>query len=273
MSTFRILLCFLVFECLGCSLAAWEAVSSESADLPASKMFAGVFVPDPADVSFFQAIAEDQEKRLSSCKTEEECRAVHYLRGVVALYENRELAALHFRKVVASRPSSLLAQESRFWLWLLDMLNAPDGGVLTSQDLVKRLTREVVHKELLIHELSGRVENASVEVLEREVGLRNKTIEELNESVAALTKQVELYKKEQTRHEDLRQELKVSEKKVQELTSQLEALRRIDQEIKEKAPPTRPSEKMTPTSESAKDGEKERRLEKDGKKDGKTNGE
>jgi hypothetical protein len=196
MSTFRILLCFLVFECLGCSLAAWEAVSSESADLPASKMFAGVFVPDPADVSFFQAIAEDQEKRLSSCKTEEECRAVHYLRGVVALYENRELAALHFRKVVASRPSSLLAQESRFWLWLLDMLNAPDGGVLTSQDLVKRLTREVVHKELLIHELSGRVENASVEVLEREVGLRNKTIEELNESVAALTKQVEQYKKD-----------------------------------------------------------------------------
>jgi hypothetical protein len=273
MNIFRILLCFLVFECLGCSLTAWDAVSSESADLPASKLFTGVFVPDPADVPFFQAIAEDQEKRLSSCKTEDECRAVHYLRGVVALYENRELAALHFRKVVVSRPSSILAQESRFWLWLLDMLNAPNGGEVTSEALLKRLTRQVVHKELLIHELSGRVENVSVDALEREVGLRNKTIEELNETVAVLTKQVEQYKKEQSQQEDLRQELKASEKKVQELTSQLEALRRIDQEIKEKAPPTRPSEKMTPTSESAKDGEKEKRLEKEGKKDGKPDNE
>jgi hypothetical protein len=267
MIMFRILLCLVVFECLGCSLTALDAASSPSNEVPVSKLFNQVFVPDPDDVSFFQAIAEDQEKRLSSCKTEDECRAVHYLRGVVALYENRELAALHFRKVVVSRPSSVLAQESRFWLWLLDMLNTSNGGGVTSEALLKRLTRQVVHKELLVHELSGRVENVSVEALEREVGLCNKTIEELNESVAVLNKQVEQYKKEQSQREDLRQELKASEKKVQELTSQLEALRRIDQEIKEKAPPTRPSEKMTPTSESAKDGEKERRLEKDGKTD------
>ena len=46
------------------------------------------------------------------------------------------------------------------------------------------------------------------------------------------------------------QELKQSEKRVQELTQQLEALRRIDQELKEKTPPTRPSEKMTPTPDA-----------------------
>lgn len=263
MPVFRMILCVLVFESLGCGLTPLEANSASPNEFSSAKIHGGVFDATPEDVSFFKAIGEDQEKRLSSCKTPDECRSVHYLRGVAALYENRELAALHFRKVVVSQPSSVLAQESRFWLWLLDVLNAPDGGGYTSETLVKRLTREIVEKELLIHELSGRLENSSVEALQREVELRSATVEELNASVANLTKQVEQYKKEQAQREDVRQELKASKDKVQELTNQLEALRRIDQEIKEKAPPTRPSEKMTPVPEVSKEPVKENKVEKD----------
>ena len=217
--------------------SAWTVAHSE------------VLAPDPSAVPFFRAIGEDQEKRLTLCKTEDECQAAHFMRGLAALYENRELAALHFRKVVVARPNSTLAEESRFWLWLLDVLNAPEGAGISLELLAQRLTREVIEKELLIHELSGKVENSSVEALQREMAIREKAIEELNVTVATLTKQVEQLKKEQAQQRDAQQELKASEKKVQELTNQLEALRRIDQEIKEKAPPTRPSEKMTPIPE------------------------
>jgi len=74
-------------------------------------------------------------------------------------------------------------------------------------------------------------------------------MKKLNQAVATLTKQLEQAKKEQGVRQDAQQALKASEEKVVELTNQLEALRRIDQEIREKVPPTRPSEKMTPSPE------------------------
>jgi hypothetical protein len=244
----------------GGSGAHWNSPAFAQADTLSPSNISSVLTPAPEDIPFFHAIAQDQEKKLSSCKNEDECRAVHFLRGVAALYENRELAALHFRKVVASRPNSALAGESRFWLWLLDVLNAPGGEKGTSHDFTKRLVRELVEKELLVHELSVKLENTS------ELAIREKSVEELNQIVANHSKHTDQLKKEQTLRQEVQQELKASEKKVQELTSQLEALRRIDQEIREKAPPTRPSEKMTPTPELEKAEEKVLKHEGEGKK-------
>ncbi|MBA3964278.1 MAG: hypothetical protein H0X47_00575 [Nitrospirales bacterium] len=241
------------------SSAMAQPVSASYSPVPS------VLTPDPEDVPFFRAIAEDQEKKLGSCKNEDECRAVHFLRGVAALYENRELAAFHFRKVVVSNPNSALAGESRFWLWLLDVLKAPGGGT-PSEDLTKRLIREIVNKEILVHELSRQLETDSVDALKEELTIREKAVENLNQASSNLSKQTEQLKKEQTLRQDAQQELRASEKKVQELTNQLEALRRIDQEIREKAPPTRPSEKMAPTPKLERAEEKEIPYESEGKK-------
>ncbi|MDH5700138.1 MAG: hypothetical protein OEZ41_09285 [Nitrospirota bacterium] len=250
----------------GCSLVNWNRSAMAQGVPVGHSPASSLLTPDPEDVPFFRAIAEDQEKKLSSCKNEDECRAVHFLRGVAALYENRELAALHFRKVVVSNPNSALAGESRFWLWLLNVLNAPGGGEITSEAFTKRLVREIVNKELLVYELSRQLETDSVDALQQELAIREKAVEELNQAVSNHSKQTEQLKKEQTLRQDVQQELKASEKKVQELTSQLEALRRIDQEIREKAPPTRPSEKMAPTPEPERAGEKEILNESEGKK-------
>ncbi len=206
-----------------------------------------VLEPEPEDVSFFKAIGDDQEKQLGLCEKKDICRRAHFLRALAALYENRELAALHFRKVVVSRPNGLLAGESRFWLWFLDVLNTPNNAGLTSHELIKRLAREVVGKELSIHELSGQIENTSMDGLKVELAAHEEVVKTLNQTIANITKQLERAKKEQVISQDVQQALKVSEGKVVELTSQLDALRRIDQEIREKAPPTRPSEKMTPS--------------------------
>ena len=248
-----------------CNLTGWNSSAMAQSASASYSPVPSVLTPDPEDVPFFRAIADDQEKKLGSCKNEDECRAVHFLRGVAALYENRELAALHFRKVVVSNPNSALAGESRFWLWLLDVLNAPGGGT-ASEALTKRLVREIVNKELLVHELSGQLETDSVDALKQELTNRKKAVEELNQALSNLSKQTEQLKKEQTLRQDVQLELKASERKVQELTNQLEALRRIDQEIREKAPPTRPSEKMAPTPKLERAEEKEIPYEGEGKK-------
>jgi TolA-binding protein len=253
-------------EWVGWSSTNWTR-SALAQSVPAShSAVSSVLTPDPEDVPFFRAIVDDQEKKLSSCKNEDECRAVHFLLGVAALYENRELAALHFRKVVGSNPNSALAGESRFWLWLLDVLNAPGEGAITSEAFTKRLVREIVNRELLVHELSRQLETDSVDALKQELTIREKAVEDLNQASSNLSKQSEQLKKEQTLRQDVLQELRASERKVQELTNQLEALRRIDQEIREKAPPTRPSEKMAPTPKLERAEEKEIPNEGEGKK-------
>jgi len=245
LSSFALLL-LLSSSCTG---ATWNADPTTKRPSDSSGNLGSIFEVEPEDAPYFKAIAEEQQKQLGLCKEEDACRSAHFLRGLSALYENRELAALHFRKVVASRPNSLLAGESRFWLWFLEVLNTPNNAGLTSQELIKRLVREVVGKELSIHELSQKLENASVDGLKRELATQGEVVKKLNQTLANLTKQLEQTKKEQTSRQDIQETLKASEKKVEELTSQLEALRRIDQEIREKVPPTRPSEKMAPSPE------------------------
>jgi len=149
---------------------------------------ASVLEPEHEDVPYFKAIAEEQEKQLGLCKDDDVCRDAHFLRGLSALYENRELAALHFRKVVASRPHGLLARESRFWLWFLDVLNTPNSAGLTSHQLMKRLIREVVGKELLIHELSGKLDNASVDGLKTELAAQDTVVKRNKRTTGAAKK-------------------------------------------------------------------------------------
>ncbi len=211
---------------------------------------ADVLEPELEDVPYFKAIAEDQEKQLGLCNDEQACQRTHFLRGVAALYENRELAALHFRKVVTSAPNSLFATESRFWLWFLEVLNSPNNAGLTSYELMRRMTREMVSKELSIHELMRQLEDIPEdEGLRNELAAQDEVVIRQKQAITTLTNQLEQAKKDQAFVQDVQQELKLSEAKVKELMQQLEALRRIDQEIREKVPPTRPSENMTPSPE------------------------
>ena len=233
-----------------CAGSNWNIEQPKELYTVSPSNLAKVLEPELEDVAYFRAIAEDQEKELSLCADAKTCQRTHFLRGLSALYENRELAALHFRKVVTSGPNSVLAGESRFWLWFLDVLNTPNSAGLSSNELIKRVTREVVGKQLAIHELIGQLDEASEdEGLKNELRVQNEVIQKQKQAIASLTKQLELAKKEEAIHQELQQALKASEKKVDELTNQLEALRRIDQEIREKVPPTRPSEKMTPSPE------------------------
>ena len=214
--------------------------------------FTSVLVPFPEDIPFFQALAEEQDMQLRECKSDEDCYRAFFLRGLAAVYQDQKLAAYHFRKVIAAKPHSRLATESGFWLWFLEVVNYQTKTSTSSAsftDVAKRLVREMIDRELIVHELASKLENSSVEALQVEVSKRNQTIDELTQVIDELNHQMDQLNKEATVRQALQQELKSSEKKVKELTKQLDALRRIDQELKEKTPPTRPSEKMTPAPE------------------------
>ena len=84
----------------------------------------------------------------------------------------------------------------------------------------------------------------SLEVLQKELEARDNRVEELTRLLSDLTQQIDQLKKDENSLQSLQQKLQAREKKVKELTKQLEALRRIDQEIREKTPPTQPPEKI-----------------------------
>ncbi|MCA9473072.1 MAG: hypothetical protein KC594_13510 [Nitrospira sp.] len=239
-----------IFGFLSCASSPW-AITNDQADVPTrNTALQPILKPDPEDLPFFQAIAKGQSKVLESCQDKGDCQKPHFLRGLVLLYMDREAARSHFRQVVTAKPSSRLAAESRFWLWLLDSLNSEGTDVqITHVDFVRRLIREIVDREFIVYDLASKLEDSSIESLQLEVETRDKKVNELNQVVAALTKQVDLLKKEPAIRLALQKELDEREKKVEELMSQLEALRRIDQELKQKTPPTRPSEELTPSAE------------------------
>ena len=246
-----------VFGTMSCASSSWDTLPAEAQVYQSGVSLSPILEPDPEDIPFFRAIAENQDQELQYCKSQVDCQKPHFLRGLASLYTNKSLAASHFRQVITAKPSSRLAAESRFWLWFLDVLNTQGGDVqLSTIDMARRLTREIVDREFIVHDLASKLEHASIEALEQEVDERDKKVEELNQVIASLTKQISQLKKEPAIRQSLQKELSASEKKVEELLNQLEALRRIDQELKEKTPPTRPSEKMTPSAELEQESKK-----------------
>lgn len=154
------------------------------------------FVPDHGEVNRYQALAREQDGVLARCGQPDACALAHFTRGLVALYENREVAAQHFQQVVAAAPTSHLASSSRFWLGVLQDPRAEPGQDGPFAQATQRLVGDLLDREIRIRQLTKR--------------------------------------------------LTAREKKVEELTIQLEALKRIDQEMKERSRVPKPSTKPSP---------------------------
>lgn len=163
---------------------------------PVAAPTAPLFVPDARDASRYQALAREQEEQMATCAERHLCDRLHFTLALMALYENRAVAAKHFQDVLTTAPDSRLAPASRLWLRLLTEVQ-PDGA---RSDPFARMTDQLVR-----------------DLVEREVTIQHLT----KESDASAVK-------------TLQRGLKARDKQVEELTRQLEALKRIDQEMKEK---------------------------------------
>jgi hypothetical protein len=160
------------------------------------------FAQDSHDAKALPIVARQADEFLTGCAESHNCDRAHFIRALVALYEDRSVAVRHFQEVISAAPSSERASSSLFWLRLLREPrtdSSPDSQLGRAAD---RLVRDLLDRELLVLQLSREIEASPVRSLQRE--------------------------------------LKTRDKKVEELTGQLEALKKIDREIREKTLPKKP---------------------------------
>jgi hypothetical protein len=86
--------------------------------------------PVPQETALFQpagglepeilnTLSENQEALLESCQHTESCDEVHFTRGLLGLFTDRELAAASFRRTLELSPNGPFAISSTRWLELL----------------------------------------------------------------------------------------------------------------------------------------------------------
>jgi hypothetical protein len=225
----------------GC--AAW------STPTPAHQPY---FPSDPKDSKTFQSLAKRQEQLALKCGESNTCDHVYFTRALIGLYESRDVAEGYFKKVIAIAPKSQLAASSKAWIQLIreraaprehswgeSVLAAPaiaDANLSLAQT-TDRLVRDLLDRELMIQQLRGVKESdvQAVETLSRELTDRERTIDALTSK-----KEEPVLAPEPTAIHNLKKQLVERDKKIQELSRKLEALKRIDQEMREKVRPIRP---------------------------------
>jgi len=160
--------------------------------------------------------------------------------------------------VVAVAPKSQLASSSKLWLQLIENYAAPieqswfqsviaAPAISESQAILAqasdRLVRDLLDRELTIQQLRSMRETdaESLENVQLDLAERERKLEALSG------------KKDTSRGStgtgvvlSLQQQLTDRDKKIEELTSQLDALKRIDQEMRDKVRPIRPPSTVAP---------------------------
>jgi len=233
-----------VLSCLflaGC--AAWS---------PAPQFSQPYFAVDTGEAKSLQALAKKQEALVPKCDEHNSCDHVYFTRALLGLYESRDTASKYFEKVLAVAPKSQLASSSQLWLQLLEYHAAPveqswfqsvmaapaisESQVILAQ-ASDRLVRDLLDRELTIQQLRAMkdADSQSLENLQRDLAERERKMDTVNG------------KKDTARGStdtgivlSLQKQVTDRDRKIEELTSQLEALKRIDQEMRDKARPIRP---------------------------------
>ena len=216
--------------------------------LPPSPL-APFLLADSADVTLIEALAHEQYTRVESCHVRKSCAQDHYTRGLIALFQSRERAVASFQQVRSVAPNSRFATVSTSWIDLLQasgsglsFLNVQNAGVpkVTEDFVWEALEREFdgAHESVrgLFSERANRVggltdrravtsqeqatspkgtDQATVQVLQRQLQERERTIAERDQQIHVMS-------------------------------SQLDALKRIDQDNRDRRRPLRPSVIVAP---------------------------
>jgi hypothetical protein len=196
-------------------------------------------------------LAKKQESVALKCVESSSCDHVYFTRGLLGLYENRDVAEKYFSKVLAVAPKSRLAESSNAWIellqhpvpgqrsWFQSVFRAPAlaEANLSWALVADRLVRDLLDREILVQQLrlSKGEESETLEALQRELADREHKIESLlSKKDSAKTSA------EPASIQNMQKQLAERDRKIEELSTQLEALKRIDQEMREKVRPIRP---------------------------------
>jgi len=136
--------------------------SGSSTTLPSSAFFP----IEAAGLKPLQAIRQAQDARMKNCHKGLACEEAYYIRGLVALFENRADAITVFQELHTTMPNSRYEAATMGWL---NLLQDPAASSVHSRALMVQLKEEVLH-----HLLEGAGSPAeSVEEHERRVAELN----------------------------------------------------------------------------------------------------
>lgn len=235
---------------MGCQELGLQSPLSHGGQIGPRYIFKTIFTPTSQDTAYLATLRKEAEKQLANCQAIEDCDGAHFLRALALLQENRDLALHHFQKVAMSRNDSPLAQSSRVWIWILDETSPANASSPTTTNLTQGLIRALLTKDLALARQELFHPSSEQQTLAPQVqsGFAAK-LKTLTEQVQGLAHDVASFHNQSLAIQSLRKELDARDKKVEELTLQLDALRRIDQELKEKSTPTHLSETIIPTKD------------------------
>ena len=240
-----------VLSCLfflaGC--AAWS---------PAPQFSQPYFMVDTGEAKSLHASAKKQEALIPKCAERNSCDHVYFTRALLGLYESRDSASKYFGKVIAVAPKSQLASSSKLWLQLLEHHAAPveqswfqsvmaAPAISESQAILAqasdRLVRDLLDRELIIQQLRAMkdADAQALESLQRDLAERDRKMD-----AGSGKKDTPRGSSDTGIVLSLQKQLTDRDNKIEELTSQLEALKRIDQEMRDKVRPIRPPSTVVP---------------------------
>lgn len=201
-------------------------------------------------------LGKKQDAVTARCQEHNSCDHAYFTRALIGLYESRDIASKNFEKVITIAPKSQLATSSRLWLqqiqqdspversWFTSVMSAPavSESQVTMGQTSDRLVRDLLDREMMIQQLrsSKDADAQTLDQLQRELA----TERDRKESVT--NKKEGPKGTEGTSVQTLQKQLSERDKKIDELSSQLEALKRIDQEMREKVRPIRPPSTVVP---------------------------
>jgi hypothetical protein len=233
--------------------------------LPLSPL-APFFPADSLDGTLIDALAHEQYTRVEHCQERKSCPQDHYTRALIALFQSRERALGSFQQVQALAQNSRIASLSASWI---DVLQANGNGpsFLQVQGAGVKLTEHFVW-ETLERELAGA--NAQVRVLFRDRATRIGVVadapvsatqdrimipRDADQGATARENEQRSTSKEKdpaTVHA-LRKQLQERERLLAErdyrlavMSKQLDDLKRIDQDSRQRQRSVRPSATITP---------------------------
>jgi hypothetical protein len=216
--------------------------------LPPSPL-APVLLADPADVTLLEALAHEQYTRVESCDARKSCPQDQYTRGLIALFQSRERAVASFQQVRSVAPNSRLATLSTSWI---DLLQASGRG-LSFLDLqnsgVPKVTEDFVW-EALERELDGANETVRGLFSERakRVGGLTDRRPITSQDQATSPKDTDqatvqaLHKRLQERERTLAER----DHQIKVMSTQLDDLKRIEQDTRNRRRPVRSSVTVAP---------------------------
>lgn len=202
-------LIFLVLTTGGCTTVA------QNAPLVSNR----VFTPTDSDRTQFVSLAHELDSISSLCTEPSFCDEIKYTKALMALFEDQETARTMFEQLAGNLPTSSIGESSASWLQVLDKNKNRDGFSNPSMLVLAQFVRESIRRN--VSDIRARDVHAMPAVSEpkaREAGtLRT-----------------------------VQRQLKERERRIAELTAQLEALKTIDHDVEPRTRPLRAPSQVTP---------------------------